>query len=671
MRYLSIFLLSIFFFSCAKEEDASRVDKEVTFYPIYSTTSTRANEIVSFVDGDAVGIFVLDKSVNSTLKPTGNYADNKKYIWDSGKRVFVAADNNNLIFNSPDRKLEFYVYFPYYSQVSDATSLSHVISGSGREDDFLLGVNNDMNGAQNVPLSFKHLLSKVDVKYSSSENKENAQMSVSTYTDTKINLSTGSIATTANKRVEIPLEKLTFPDYLSFVGVVAPQIYKSGEKFGMLSYTGGASHPFSFPSDRTFASGELGEVSFMPKSKAYTFSVAPVNLSVGASDKTVYPLTVISQKDDAINGVNLPNTTVPVGYQLTENPNWVTVTGKNVIFSENRGIARDGVITFTQDESELLSSVAIQQAAGVITHNYTFTLAGGANSASWTGISASGDSRNYSITSNKQTIINGILESTESITYEPSDNADWITVSGSTITVPENRGASRAEVVTFTQAESGKVITITVQQSAAVMTYGDWNVSVSASPTTIAAAGGTSAISASASRDVFTNGVKTSTETATPGLAASGTGFSLSGMTLSASSNLGAARSCVVTASHGGVSNTCTVTQSAGVVTYNYIFTLDGSASWTGVSASGDSRSYSITSNRQVIINGVHDRTENVGYSGSSNTGWISASGSTITVQENMNTTPRGGNATFTQAESGKTITVTILQLKKSSIDIN
>lgn len=673
MRYLSIFLLSILFFSCAKEEDASRVDKEVTFYPIYSTTNTRANEIVSFVDGDAVGIYVLDKSTNKALKPTGNYADNKRYIWSSEKKSFIAADNSNLIFNSPDRKLEFYVYFPYYNQVVDATSLSHVIGGSGREDDFLLAINSDMNGAQSVPLSFKHLLSKVEVKYTSPENRENAQMTVNTYTDTKINLSTGSISTIANKRVEIPLEKITFPDYLSFIGVVAPQIYKAGDKFGMLTYTAGASHPFSFPSDRTFVSGQLNEVSFMPKSKAYTFSVTPDILSVSPTDNAIYPLSVISQKDDAINGVNLPGTTIAVNYQLSAKPDWVTVNGTNVLFSENRGAARDGVITFTQDESALTSSVSVQQAAGVMTTNYIFAISGGTSSASWTGIVPTGDSRNYSIISNKQVLVNGVLESSENIAYTGSSDVDWITVSGSTLTLSENRGASRAGVVTFTQNDSRKIITITVQQAAGVITYGNWVVNVSASPTTISASGGTSVISASALRDVFTNGVKTSTETAVPGLAANGVGFSLSGTTLMASNNVGAARLCVVAASHGGVSSTCTVTQLAGVITYNYAFTLDNgssTASWTGISSSGDARSYSIVSTRQVLVNGTYNRTENVGYSGTGNA-WIGVSGSTITVLENMNTTPRGGNATFTQAESGKTISITILQLKKSSIDIN
>ncbi|MFT0294584.1 hypothetical protein ACMSE3_27025, partial [Bacteroides thetaiotaomicron] len=75
-----------------------------------------------------------------------------------------------------------------------------------------------------------------------------------------------------------------------------------------------------------------------------------------------------------------------------------------------------------------------------------------------------------------------------------------------------------------TATHGGVSKTCTVTQSAASITYGSWVVSVSASPTTIAASGGTSTISASAVRDVFTNGVKTGTDTGTPTLSASGTG---------------------------------------------------------------------------------------------------------------------------------------------------
>lgn len=100
--------------------------------------------------------------------------------------------------------------------------------------------------------------------------------------------------------------------------------------------------------------------------------------------------------------------------------------------------------------------------------------------------------------------------------------------------------------------------------------YSSWNIAVSANPTTIAASGGTSTITASCMRTktpVYTSGSTgtTTTESATPTLAISGTGFTLSGTTVTASKNNVASRTATVTASYSGAtSKSVTITQSAG-----------------------------------------------------------------------------------------------------------
>lgn len=100
--------------------------------------------------------------------------------------------------------------------------------------------------------------------------------------------------------------------------------------------------------------------------------------------------------------------------------------------------------------------------------------------------------------------------------------------------------------------------------------YGSWNIAVSANPTTIAASGGTSTITASCTRTktpVYTSGSTgtATTESATPTLAISGTGFTLSGTTVTASKNNVAVRTAIVTASYSGAtSKSVTITQSAG-----------------------------------------------------------------------------------------------------------
>ena len=100
--------------------------------------------------------------------------------------------------------------------------------------------------------------------------------------------------------------------------------------------------------------------------------------------------------------------------------------------------------------------------------------------------------------------------------------------------------------------------------------YSSWNIAVSANPTTIAASGGTSTITASCMRTktpVYTSGSTgtATTESATPTLAISGTGFTLSGTTVTASKNNVAARTATVIASYSGAtSKSVTITQLAG-----------------------------------------------------------------------------------------------------------
>lgn len=100
--------------------------------------------------------------------------------------------------------------------------------------------------------------------------------------------------------------------------------------------------------------------------------------------------------------------------------------------------------------------------------------------------------------------------------------------------------------------------------------YSSWNIAVSANPTTIAASGGTSTITASCMRTktpVYTSGSTgtATTESATPTLAISGTGFTLSGTTVTASKNNVASRTATITASYSGAtSKSVTITQSAG-----------------------------------------------------------------------------------------------------------
>lgn len=131
----------------------------------------------------------------------------------------------------------------------------------------------------------------------------------------------------------------------------------------------------------------------------------------------------------------------------------------------------------------------------------------------------------------------------------------------------------KSQVVTWSangKSASGTMYIYQAANSIDSYNYGSWNIAISANPTTIAALGGTSTITASCTRTktpVYTSGSTgtATTESATPTLAISGTGFTLSGTTVTASKNNVAARTAIVTASYSGAtSKSVTITQSAG-----------------------------------------------------------------------------------------------------------
>lgn len=160
----------------------------------------------------------------------------------------------------------------------------------------------------------------------------------------------------------------------------------------------------------------------------------------------------------------------------------------------------------------------------------------------------------------------GINEVIPNVAYiEATASSKGTTVSSQTIVKSQNFGW-------YANGESANGTMYIYQEANSIdsYNYSSWNIAISANPTTIAASGGTSTITASCTRTktpVYTSGSTgtATTESATPTLAISGTGFTLSGTTVTASKNNVAARTATVTASYSGAtSKSVTITQSAG-----------------------------------------------------------------------------------------------------------
>lgn len=210
--------------------------------------------------------------------------------------------------------------------------------------------------------------------------------------------------------------------------------------------------------------------------------------------------------------------------------------------------------------------VDVYQAANSATYG---NLTGGSVSAA--DIPASGGTRSASVTNMTQTI----TFTSGSSRKGTVTNSQTAAITGSNLgTTVKSRTKLGSITVTFT-GEGSKTATksVDVYQAANSITsyeYGNWIISISANPTTISAAGGTSTITRSCTRSktpIYTSGSKGSatTESTTPTLSISGTGFTLNGTTVTASKNNTAQRTATVTASYSGAtSKSVKITQNAG-----------------------------------------------------------------------------------------------------------
>ena len=213
--------------------------------------------------------------------------------------------------------------------------------------------------------------------------------------------------------------------------------------------------------------------------------------------------------------------------------------------------------------------------AGTIT-NATIPASGGSATAK-AGNGTQNWSKSATITTyqyNSGSTQNVTTEDASSGTANVVPNVSSITATASSKgTTVSAQTTVKSQAVTWSangKSASGTMYIYQAANSIDSYNYGSWNIAISANPTTISASGGTSTITASCTRTktpVYTSGSTgtATTESATPTLAISGAGFTLSRTTVTASKNNVAARTAIVTASYSGAtSKSVTITQSAG-----------------------------------------------------------------------------------------------------------
>lgn len=277
---------------------------------------------------------------------------------------------------------------------------------------------------------------------------------------------------------------------------------------------------------------------------------------------------------------------------------------------------------------------------------------------------AGGGSKQFTYSSYKRKVLDGVEQSGDiSVSLKTSSaSGTGFSISGTTVSASANEGTSnRTGTVTITQNESNKTVTISLSQSGdTISSYGEWTISVSASPTSVSSDGGTSRITASAKRTVYWASGDVTEETGNPTLSTNlgSLSSSSSPSTLTLGENTStSSRTATIKATHGGKSATCTVTQAGAEPTIEYVFTI---SPWqVNVGASGGTGDIGFTSYKLVNGNQI-----SLGYSIDSSTlpSWATYSNGRFTISSNSSTSSRSANVYFTQNESGKTQSIKITQ---------
>lgn len=322
---------------------------------------------------------------------------------------------------------------------------------------------------------------------------------------------------------------------------------------------------------------------------------------------------------------------------------------KTQILAINSLIVIDNASTYGANECVKIDDIRKK----VETWNYYLTV-----SPTSMSFGAGGGSKSFTVSSYKRKVLDGVEQSGDTSVSLKSTviSGSGFSLSGTTVSASANEGTSnRTGTVTITQNESNKTATISLSQNGdTVSSYGEWTISVSASPTSVSSSGGTSTITASAKRTVYWASGDVTEETGNPTLSTNlgSLSSSSSPSTLTLGENTStSSRTATITASYSGKSATCTVTQTGATPSTTYTFSVNPYK--VSVDSSGGSGSVTITSYKTV-----GSSTYAVDYSIDSSTlpSWasFSKSTSTFTIQSTTSTTGRTAKVYFDQDESGK-----------------
>ena len=274
-----------------------------------------------------------------------------------------------------------------------------------------------------------------------------------------------------------------------------------------------------------------------------------------------------------------------------------SLNGNSIIFTSNESVSARSA-TLTASYVGLSKTVTITQQAGAKVYSAWSAWAVSISASTQT-IGASGGTSTITTSASRSRTWtwNGVgttYTDTETGTPTLSGTATGFTLSGTTVTASNNE-STNSRSINITATHSGVTKSITISQSAGSKVYGSWgawNITLTANPITIAAAGGNSTLSTSATRSRTwqwngTGTTYTEQDSGTPTLSKVSGAATLNSKTVNYGNNTSTnSRSSVFRATIDSATKDITITQSAGSLVYQdviYHTTYYGTGPDTGI----------------------------------------------------------------------------------------
>ena len=284
MKFTRILLLALtlLFAACAKEHI---LDGEIDtgaegLIPLnidgsISQVHTKATAS-GFVDKDALGLFAVNYTANNTvpgvLEPTGNQADNVKYIfdesghkWNPVKPVYYKDVNTNV---------DLYVYYPYFQGITDVSTYGFEVQKdqstaatdgklSGYEaSDWMWGKAAEVTPTESrIAVTLKHKLSAVQVSLNEGTGfatdefaaLEKSVIVTNTTRKATLNFATGAVAAVGEPQAD-GIVMCPQADG-SFRAIVVPQTVTANTKLFAITVNG-ISYNFKQGADVSYQAGK-------------------------------------------------------------------------------------------------------------------------------------------------------------------------------------------------------------------------------------------------------------------------------------------------------------------------------------------------------------------------------------------------------------------------------